>query len=136
MQFRTLPRWVHNTLSSVMQRPEIRSSLNLCISEDRALILQLAHRPGRPARAVVAQYPVPSVQAAYDRLSTKQAPRFHSCYLIAATPSTLAAAQSAGVVYMRLPQRTSRTERRDGRALELLRVPMDVFSRHMEVQGV
>lgn len=135
MQFRTLPRWVHTGLYMAKERAQFRSALNLCISEDRALVIHLANRPGRPDRAVVALHPVASVQEAYERLSLENPPRFHSCYLIAATPATLAAAQSAGVAYMRMPQRTTRNERIGGRPLDFLRAPVDVFRPACEVQS-
>ncbi|MFD8175006.1 hypothetical protein [Streptomyces sp. NPDC059709] len=129
MQFRKLPKWVHYALNVEMQRPHFRRHLERCVTEERGLIVQFAYN-----RGLVWQHPVASVREAYARLGTNQPPGEGICYLVAVPPPVLAAAQSAGVPYMRLPRRASATVRRDGRPLEFLRVPMDAFRPAVEVQ--
>jgi hypothetical protein len=128
MQFRKLPKWVHYALNIQMQKPDFRSALDLCVAEERALIVQFTAN-----RGISWQCRVSGVQEAYDRLSTKQPPRPNICFLIATPMPVLAAAGSAGVPYMRLPRRASAKVRREGRALEFLRVPMDAFRPAVEV---
>ena len=129
MQFRKLPRWVHYALNQEMHKPHFRRRLDRCVAEDQALILQFINKHGLPW-----QFPVASVREAYDRLGAKQPPDWNTCFLIVTPTSILAAAQTAGIPYMRLPRRTSEKVRREGRPFEFLRVPMDVFQPACEVQ--
>jgi len=129
MQFRKLPKWVHYALNVEMQRPHFRRHLERCVTEERALIVQFAFK-----RGLVWQFPVASVREAYARLGTNKPPEEGICYLVAVPPSVLATAQAAGLPYMRLPRRTSVKARREGHALEFLRVPMDAFRPAVEVQ--
>lgn len=129
MQFRNLPKWLHYALNVEMQRPYFRSHLERCVAEERALIVQFA-----AGRGLAWQFPVASVREAYSRLGSKRAPGPNTCFLIATPQSVLAATRTAGVPYMRLPLRASVKVRREGRDIEFLRVPMDVFQPATEVQ--
>ncbi|MFH9575715.1 hypothetical protein ACH4MG_34935 [Streptomyces sp. NPDC017454] len=131
MQFRKLPKWVHYALSIEMHKPHFRRHMERCVTREGALIIQLAYN-----RGLVWQLPVASVQEAYSRLGINRPPEHGMCYLVAVSLPVLAAAQTAGVPYMRLPMRTSAKVRREGRALEFLRVPMDAFRPAVEVHGV
>ncbi|WP_405925722.1 hypothetical protein [Streptomyces sp. NBC_00035] len=122
MYFRRLQPWARDALVRALQTPEVLSGVARCIAEERALIVQLVRR-ATTGRVVVVQYPVASIEAAYDRLKADDMGQseFVAYFIVASAPALLQA-EIDGTPYMR----TMRPAGQDGRQAEVLRVPYAV----------
>ncbi|UQA37505.1 hypothetical protein [Streptomyces sp. HNA39] len=106
-----------------LQEREVFSGVTRCISEERALVLQLV-RAARTGRVTVVQYPVAGIQEAYDRLAEDDMlPELdHIAYFIVASAEALEQAEVDGTPYMRTLRPSGRPERQ----AEILRAPYRV----------
>ncbi|MEU6616704.1 hypothetical protein [Streptomyces parvus] len=122
MNFRRFQPWARDALVRAMQAPVVFSGVTRCISERRALILQLV-RTRTTGRVTVVQYPVAGVQAAYDRLQADDmAESEFVAYFIVASAEAIAQAEVDGTPYMR----TIRSSGPATRQAEVLRAPYRV----------
>lgn len=122
MNFRKFQPWARDALVKALQAPVVFSGVTRCISEERALILQLVRR-ATTGRVTVVQYPVAGIQAAYDRLQADDMGESEFvAYFIVASAEAIAQAEIDGTPYMR----TIRQAGQATRQAEILRAPYRV----------
>ncbi|QKV96712.1 hypothetical protein HUT19_37610 [Streptomyces sp. NA02950] len=122
MNFRKFQPWARDALVKALGAREVLSGVTRCISEQRALILQLV-RTATTNRVTVVQYPVAGISEAYERLQQDDMLETDFvAYFIVASAEAIAQAEVDGTPYMR----TLRPEGQSTRQAEILRAPYRV----------